>query len=75
MFQSDGWFWDDPIRFETKQVLRMAARAVRLVDRVAGTRLEAAFADDLTLFTSPSRGLDGFAIYRAALDEIGQPAP
>jgi hypothetical protein len=75
MFQSDAWFWDDPIRFETKQVLRMAARAVRLVDGVAGTQLEASFGDDLTLFTSPSRGLDGFAIYRAALAEVGQPAP
>jgi hypothetical protein len=75
MFQSDAWFWDDPVRFETKQVLRAAARAVRLVDQHAGTRLEAAFADDLTLFTSPSRGFDGFAIYREALAEIGQPAP
>jgi hypothetical protein len=75
MFQSDAWFWDDPVRFETKQVLRAAARAVRLVDQHAGTSLEAAFADDLTLFTSPSRGFDGFAIYREALAEIGQPAP
>jgi hypothetical protein len=75
MFQSDAWFWDDPVRFETKQVLRAAARAVRLVDQHAGTTLEAAFAEDLTLFTSPSRGFDGFAIYREALAEIGQPAP
>ena len=41
----------------------------------AGTCLEAAFADDLTLLTSPSRGYDGAAIYRQALAEIGQPAP
>jgi hypothetical protein len=27
MFASDGWFWDDPIRPETKQILRSAARA------------------------------------------------
>jgi hypothetical protein len=72
---SDAWFWDDPVRCETKQVLRAAARAVRLVDDCAGTKLEAAFGDDLTLFTSPSRGFDGFAIYRAALAEVGQPAP
>ena len=26
MFQSDAWYWDDPVRFETKQVLRAAAR-------------------------------------------------
>ncbi len=32
MFASDGWFWDDPIRPETRQVLRAAARAVRIVD-------------------------------------------
>ncbi len=75
MFQSDGWFWDDPIRFETKQVLRAAARAVRLVEAHAPSHLEARFGDDLTLLTSPSRGLDGFAIYRAALDEVGQPTP
>jgi hypothetical protein len=75
MFQSDAWFWDDPVRFETKQVLRAAARAVRLVDEVAGTRLEDGFVEDLTLFTSPSRGTDGFGIYREALSEVGQPAP
>ena len=75
MFQSDAWYWDDPVRFETKQVLRAAARAVRLVDDVAGSRLEDAFCDDLTLFTSPSRGFDGFAIYREALAEVAQPAP
>jgi hypothetical protein len=73
MFQSDAWFWDDPVRFETKQVLRAAARAVRLIDDVAGTTLEASFSDDLTLFRSPSRGFDGVAIYREALAEIGQP--
>ena len=75
MFQSDAWYWDDPVRFETKQVLRAAARAVRLVDGVAGTRLEDALCEDLTLFTSPSRGLDGLAIYREALAEANQPAP
>jgi hypothetical protein len=75
MFASDGWFWDDPIRPETKQVLRCAARAARLVDAVAGSRLEAGLVADLALFTSPAQGLDGAAIYRAALSEIGQPGP
>ena len=37
MFASDGWFWDDPIRPETKQILRSAARAVRIVDGELGT--------------------------------------
>jgi hypothetical protein len=75
MFASDAWFWDDPVRPETKQVLRAAARAVRLADDVAGTMLEAHLVEDLRLFTSPSRGIDGLAIYREALAEIGQPAP
>ncbi|MFL5679826.1 MAG: DUF3536 domain-containing protein [Chloroflexota bacterium] len=75
MFASDGWFWDDPIRPETKQNLRCAARAVRLVDAIAGTRIERALVADLALFTSPGQGLDGAAIYRAALSEVGQPGP
>ena len=73
MFASDGWFWDDPIRSETKQVLRGAARAVRIVDGLAGTRLEEAFVADLTVFRSPSHGVDGAEIYREALVAIGQP--
>jgi hypothetical protein len=75
MFASDGWFWDDPIRPETRQVLRAAARAVRLVDGAAGTRLERRLVDDLATFTSPSRGIDGAAIYRMALADVDQPAP
>jgi hypothetical protein len=75
MFASDGWFWDDPIRPETKQNLRCAARAVRLVDATCGTRLERGFVTDLALFASPGQGLDGAAIYRAALSEVGQLGP
>jgi hypothetical protein len=75
MFASDGWFWDDPIRPETRQNLRCAARAVRLVDATCGTRLERGFVADLALFVSPGQGLDGAAIYRAALSEAGQPGP
>ena len=74
MFASDGWFWDDPVRTETRQVLRAAARAARIVDAAAGTTLEGRLVDDLSLFVSPSRGLDGAAIYRMALAEVGQPA-
>ncbi len=75
MFASDGWFWDDPVRPETRQVLRAAARAVRLVDGVAGTRLERRLVEDLATFSSPSRGLDGAAIYRMALGDVDQPPP
>jgi hypothetical protein len=74
MFASDGWYWDDPIRPETKHILRAAARAVRIVDEVAGTSLERRLVADLALFRSPSRHLDGAAIYRMALAEVGQPA-
>jgi hypothetical protein len=73
MFASDGWFWDDPVRLETRQVLRCAARAARLVDALAGTRLEASLVADLGLFTSPAEGIDGAGIYRRALAEVGQP--
>jgi len=40
MFASCGWYWDDPRRIETRQVLRFAAHAVRTVDEVCGTSLE-----------------------------------
>ena len=75
MFASDGWYWDDPIRPETRQILRAAARAARLVDGLAGTSLEDRLVADLALFSSPSRGLDGAGIYRMALADVGQPAP
>ncbi len=75
MFVSDGWFWDDPVRPETRTVLRAAARAVRIADAVAGTRLEGRLVRDLASFTSPSRGLDGAAIYRMALADVDQPPP
>ncbi|HEX5825949.1 MAG TPA: DUF3536 domain-containing protein [Candidatus Limnocylindrales bacterium] len=75
MFASCGWFWDDPIRTETHQVLRAAARAVRLVDGLAGTDLEQRLVEDLSALRSPSTGMDGAAIYRKALSEVGQPPP
>ena len=75
MFASDGWFWDDPIRPETRQVMRAAARAARIVDAVAETRLEARLVEDLAVFSSPSRGLDGTEIYAMALGDVGQPPP
>jgi hypothetical protein len=73
MFASDGWFWDDPIRPETKQVLLCAAKSARLIDELAGTDLEARLRDDLSLFSSPSRRIDGAGIYDEALREAGQP--
>jgi uncharacterized protein DUF3536/glycosyl hydrolase family 57 len=75
MFVSDGWYWDDPIRPETRAVMRAAARAARLVDGLAGSTLERRLVADLSLLTSPARGLDGAAIYRLALEDVGQPPP
>jgi hypothetical protein len=73
MFASDGWFWGDPIRLETKHVLLCSAKAVRLIDAAAGTGLERRLLDDLSILTSPSRRIDGAGIYNEALEEAGQP--
>ena len=75
MFASCGWFWEEPFRPETRQVLLAAARAARLVDSLAGTSLERRLVADLTTFVSPGLGIDGATIYRHALSEIGQPPP
>jgi hypothetical protein len=75
MFASDGWFWDDPSRVETRHVLRAAARAVRGVDEIAGTNLERRLVADLATLRSPALGIDGATIYRHALSEVGQPPP
>lgn len=75
MFASDGWYWDDPARPETLQVLRSAARAVRIIDGLAGTALERRLVADLTAFRSPALEIDGATIYRQALSEVGQPPP
>ena len=73
MFASDGWFWGDPVRPETKQVMLCAAKAARLIDDAAGTDLESRLVDDLSLLSSPSRRIDGSAIYFEALADAGQP--
>jgi hypothetical protein len=75
MFASCGWFWDDPSRPETHQVLQSAARAVRLVDELAGTNIERRLVADLGLFESPALGIDGATIYRQALGLAGQHPP
>jgi len=72
MFASDGWYWQEPTRPETKQVLRCAARAAQLVDELTGARLERRLVEDLGLVISPTRGVDGAAIYREALAEVGR---
>ena len=75
MFASDGWFWDDPFRIETRQVMRAAGRAVRLVDAALGTRLERNLVRDLEGLSSPAHGLDGAELYELALADVDQPPP
>ena len=75
MFASDAWFWDDPGRQETLQALRFAAHAARIGDRLTGAGLERTLVDDLSVLRAPSSGLDGAALYRLALEQVGQPAP
>jgi Domain of unknown function (DUF3536)/Glycosyl hydrolase family 57 len=75
MFASDAWFWEDPARIETAQVLRAAARAVRIVDGLAETHLERRLVDDLSLLAAPSRGPSGVELYRESLAAVGQPPP
>jgi hypothetical protein len=75
MFASCGWFWEDPARTETRQVLRAAGGGGGLVDGLAGTDLEGRLVADLATFVSPAQGIDGATIYRRALAEVGQPPP
>jgi hypothetical protein len=74
MFASCGWFWDDPRRPETEQVLRSAAHAARLMDATCGSRVEASLVADLQALIVPGAEADGRDLYRAALEAVGQPA-
>jgi hypothetical protein len=75
MFASDGWYWEDPSRSETAQVLRFAAHAARLIDEIAGTRLERTLVDDLAAIPSGSRWSAGTELYAAAVLSAGAWAP
>ena len=75
MFASDGWFWDDPRRIETAQVLRFAAHAARLTDGLCGSTLERQLVEDLRPMRAPGRGPDGARLYADALRVVGQEPP
>jgi hypothetical protein len=75
MFASDAWFWDDPSRIETAQAMRLGAHAARLIDELAGTRLEASLVGDLAALRSPATRLDGAELYGLALRAVDQPLP
>lgn len=72
MFASDAWYWDDPVRPETKGALWAAAWAARRIDALAGSGLERRLVADLALLSSRGHGIDGAEIYRRALAEVGQ---
>jgi hypothetical protein len=72
MFASCGWYWDQPRRPETRQVMRFAAHAVRTVDAVCGTFLEQGLVDDLAA-VPVAGGSDGAELYDESLEAIGQP--
>ncbi|MBI3747491.1 MAG: DUF3536 domain-containing protein [Chloroflexi bacterium] len=74
MFSSDGWFWEDPTRPETRSILRAAGWAARRMDALAGSGLERRLLADLATVRSPVQAVDGAGIYRRALTEVGQPA-
>ncbi len=74
MFASDAWYWDDPARPETRDVLRAAAWAGQTMDELAGSSLERWLVADLALLRSPGHHMDGAEIYRQALADVGQRA-
>ncbi|MEA2623374.1 MAG: hypothetical protein QOH61_2284 [Chloroflexota bacterium] len=83
MYASDGWFWGDPRRVETAQVLRHAALAARLADATLGTALERRLVEDLAAVRAPDIAdgalpelaelRTGDELYAAALRAVGQP--
>lgn len=75
MFASDGWYWEDPTRPETAQVLRFAAHAARTVDAELDTQLEQRLVRRLGRVPLPGGGGDGRRLYEAALEVVGQRPP
>jgi alpha-amylase/alpha-mannosidase (GH57 family) len=64
MFASCGWFFDDPARLETRQVLRYAARALELCPESESPRIKALFLERLkTLRSNKYPKLDGASLF------------
>jgi hypothetical protein len=47
MYTSCGWFFDDISRIETLQILRYAARAIEIAEKISGTSVETPFIKSL----------------------------
>ncbi len=62
MYTSCGWFFDDLAGIESVQVLRYAARAIELAERISGQKLEAQFVQRLAAARSNTNG-DGSRIW------------
>jgi len=71
MFTSCGWFFDDPSGLETRQVLRYAARAIELAERLSGDSLEEDFLRrlDAVVSNDPAAG-NGRRIYEEARGRV-----
>jgi alpha-amylase/alpha-mannosidase (GH57 family) len=71
MFTSCGWFFDDISGIETVQVMRYAARAIELQQRLTGEDLESQFRDRLALAPGNHTGrpeiANGEAIWRSQI--------
>ena len=52
MFASCAWFWATPDRPETRQAIRAARHAARLLDDLAGADLRGRLAADLAVVTA-----------------------
>ena len=64
MFTSCGWFFDDPARLETRQVLRYAARALELCPDTESTHLRETFLEHLKpLRSNKHPELDGVVLF------------
>ena len=64
MFTSCGWFFDDPARLETRQVLRYAARALELCPETESAHLRDIFLEHLRpLRSNKHPDLDGAILF------------
>lgn len=71
MYTSCGWFFDEVSGIETIQIIRYAARAIQLAQRLGGESLQAGFLEKLALAASnlPEHG-NAAAIYRESVDML-----
>ena len=77
MFTSCGWFFDDPARLETRQVLRYAGRALELCPQDQSARIRTRFLEHLRpLRSNKHPDLDGAMLFEDVVtsSRSGKPA-